>query len=201
RYEVSIATYNVENLGGRDDQARFDALAAGIVDHLDTPDIIGLEEIQDDSGPVDDGTVDAGVTLDRLVEAVAAHGGPAYEWRQISPEDKQDGGQPGGNIRNAFLFDPERVEFVDREGGDATTAVEVVEGARGAELSVSPGRISPLDEAWDSSRKPLVGHFRALNRDVYVVTNHFNSKGGDEPLHGVNQPPNRTSEAQRHAQA
>ncbi|GAA1437828.1 endonuclease/exonuclease/phosphatase family protein [Nocardiopsis tropica] len=201
RYEVSIATYNVENLGGRDDQARFDALAAGIVDHLDTPDIIGLEEIQDDSGPVDDGTVDAGVTLDRLVEAVAAHGGPAYEWRQISPEDKQDGGQPGGNIRNAFLFDPERVEFVDREGGDATTAVEVVEGGRGPELSVSPGRISPLDEAWDSSRKPLVGHFRALNRDVYVVTNHFNSKGGDEPLHGVNQPPNRTSEAQRHAQA
>jgi len=201
RYEVSVATYNVENLGGQDDQAKFDALASGIVEYLNTPDIIGLEEIQDDSGPTDDGTVDAGLTLDRLVAAVAAQGGPAYEWRQISPEDKQDGGQPGGNIRNAFLFDPARVTFVDREGGDATTAVEVVEGGRGAELSVSPGRISPRDPAWESSRKPLVGHFRALNRDLYVVTNHFNSKGGDESLHGVTQPPRRSSEVQRNAQA
>lgn len=201
RHEVSVATYNVENLGGEDDQAKYDALASGIVDHLGAPDIIGLEEIQDDNGAVDDGTVDAGVTLDRLVAAVRARGGPAYEWRQISPEDKQDGGAPGGNIRNAFLFDPARVQFVDRPGGDATTAVEVVRGPRGAELSVSPGRIEPKDPAWESSRKPLVGHFRALNRDIYVVTNHFNSKGGDEALHGVVQPPNRTSETQRNAQA
>ncbi|MDT0329084.1 endonuclease/exonuclease/phosphatase family protein [Nocardiopsis lambiniae] len=201
RYEVSIATYNVENLGGQDDQAKYDALATGIVEYLGGPDIIGLEEIQDDNGAVDDGTVDAGVTLDRLVAAVEAQGGPAYEWRQISPEDKQDGGVPGGNIRNAFLFDPARVRFVDRPGGDATTAVEVVQGARGPELSVSPGRIAPKDPAWESSRKPLVGHFRALNRDIYVVTNHFNSKGGDQALHGVAQPPNRTSETQRNAQA
>ncbi|WP_306370562.1 endonuclease/exonuclease/phosphatase family protein [Nocardiopsis sp. CC223A] len=201
RYEVSVATYNVENLGGQDDQDKYDALATGIVEYLDSPDIIGLEEIQDDNGTVDDGTVDPGVTLDRLVAAVEAQGGPAYEWRQISPEDKQDGGVPGGNIRNAFLFDPARVRFVDRPGGDATTAVEVVEGARGAELSVSPGRIEPEDAAWDDSRKPLVGHFRALNRDLYVVTNHFGSKGGDQSLHGVMQPPHRSSEEQRHAQA
>ncbi|MFY7065648.1 endonuclease/exonuclease/phosphatase family protein [Nocardiopsis changdeensis] len=201
RYEVSIATYNVENLGGRDDQAKYDALATGIVEYLDAPDIIGLEEIQDDNGEVDDGTVDAGATLDRLTAAIEAQGGPAYEWRQISPEDKQDGGAPGGNIRNAFLFDPARVQFVDRPGGDATTAVEVVRGSRGAELSVSPGRIEPADPAWDDSRKPLVGHFRALNRDIYVVTNHFNSKGGDQALHGVVQPPARTSEQQRNAQA
>ncbi|WP_017585392.1 endonuclease/exonuclease/phosphatase family protein [Nocardiopsis ganjiahuensis] len=201
RHEIGVATYNVENLGGEDPQAEFDALAEGIAVHLGAPDIIGLEEIQDNNGPVDDGTVDADVTLDRLVEAIAAAGGPGYEWRQISPEDKQDGGQPGGNIRNAFLFNPDRVQFVDVEGGDATTPVEVVEGERGAELSASPGRIAPGDEAWNSSRKPLVGHFRVLNRDVYVVTNHFNSKGGDQSLHGVNQPPNRTSEAQRNAQA
>ncbi|MFL1379459.1 MULTISPECIES: endonuclease/exonuclease/phosphatase family protein [unclassified Nocardiopsis] len=201
RHEVSIATYNVENLGGQDDQAKYDALATGIVDHLRSPDIIGLEEIQDDNGQTDDGTVDAGVTLDRLTAAIRAQGGPAYQWRQISPEDKQDGGAPGGNIRNAFLFDPARVQFVDRPGGDATTAVEVVQGSRGAELSVSPGRIEPKDPAWASSRKPLVGHFRALNRDIYVVTNHFNSKGGDQSLHGVVQPPNRTSETQRNAQA
>ncbi len=201
RHEISVATYNVENLGGADDQADFDALAEGFAAYLGDPDIVGLEEIQDNSSETDDGTVEADVTLDRLVEAIAAAGGPEYEWRQISPEDKRDGGVPGGNIRNAFLFNPDRVQFVDAEGGDATTPVEVVEGPRGAELSVSPGRIAPEDEAWNSSRKPLVGHFRALNRDVYVVTNHFNAKGGDQSLHGVNQPPNRVSETQRHRQA
>jgi predicted extracellular nuclease len=201
RYEVSVATYNVENLGGEDDQAKFDDLAEGVVDHLGSPDIIGLEEIQDSSGPVDDGTVDPDVTLDRLVAAIEAQGGPSYEWRQISPEDGRDGGQPGGNIRNVFLFNPTHVQFVDVEGGDATTAVEVTEGRRGAGLSVSPGRIEPQDQAWANSRKPLVGHFRAKGRDLFVVTNHFNSKGGDSSLHGVQQPPNRTSEVQRNAQA
>ncbi|MBR8740934.1 endonuclease/exonuclease/phosphatase family protein, partial [Nocardiopsis sp. MG754419] len=201
RHEIAVATYNVENLGGADAQEDFDALAEGFVDYLGTPDIVGLEEIQDNSSETNDGVVDADVTLDRLVDAIVEAGGPSYEWRQISPENNRDGGVPGGNIRNAFLFDPDRVQFVDVEGGDATTAVEVVEGERGAELSVSPGRISPEDDAWASSRKPLVGHFRALNRDVYVVTNHFNAKGGDQSLHGVHQPPRRTSEDQRNAQA
>lgn len=201
RHEISVATYNVENLGGADDQADFDALAEGFAAYLGAPDIVGLEEIQDNSSETDDGVVAADVTLDRLVDAIAAAGGPTYEWREISPEDKKDGGVPGGNIRNAFLFNPTRVRFVDVEGGDATTPVEVVEGERGVELSVSPGRIAPRDEAWNSSRKPLVGHFRALNRDVYVVTNHFNAKGGDESLHGVNQPPSRVTETQRHKQA
>jgi predicted extracellular nuclease len=34
-----------------------------------------------------------------------------------------------------------------------------------------------------------------------VVANHFNSKGGDDPLFGHHQPPVFPSEAQRHSQA
>jgi len=34
-----------------------------------------------------------------------------------------------------------------------------------------------------------------------VVANHFNSKGGDEPLFGHLQPPTAVTEPQRHAQA
>ena len=200
-HEVSVATYNVENLGAADDQDDFDRIAEGFVSSLGSPGIVGLEEIQDNSSETDDGTVDADATLDRLVEAIADQGGPEYEWRQISPEDNADGGVPGGNIRNAFLFDPEQADFVDVEGGDATTAVEVEEGENGAELSVSPGRIDPQHEAWDETRKPLVGHFRAQDRDLYVVTNHFSSKGSDESLHGVNQPPERITEPQRNDQA
>ena len=36
---------------------------------------------------------------------------------------------------------------------------------------------------------------------MFVIANHFNSKGGDQPLFGRFQPPTRSSEEQRHAQA
>ncbi|APU12273.1 endonuclease/exonuclease/phosphatase family protein [Actinoalloteichus fjordicus] len=201
-WELAVATYNVENLSPADDQEKFDRLASGVVENLASPDIVALEEIQDDSGPTDDGVVSAAATLDQFAAAIVAAGGPDYEWRQIDPNDKQDGGQPGGNIRVAFLFDPERVSFVDTPGGDADTAVAVTtdEDDRAA-LSVSPGRIDPADAAWADSRKPLVGQFQFEDRNVFVVANHFASKGGDQALHGRFQPPNRSSEVQRLEQA
>jgi hypothetical protein len=36
---------------------------------------------------------------------------------------------------------------------------------------------------------------------LFVVANHWNSKGGDEPLDGRHQPPTLSSESQRVAQA
>jgi predicted extracellular nuclease len=36
---------------------------------------------------------------------------------------------------------------------------------------------------------------------VFVIANHFSSKGGDEPLFGRFQPPTRSTEVARHAQA
>ncbi|MBB5924255.1 hypothetical protein FHR81_005332 [Actinoalloteichus hoggarensis] len=201
-WELAVATYNVENLSPADDQEKFDRLATGVVENLSSPDIVALEEIQDDSGPTDDGVVGATATLDRFTAAITAAGGPSYEWRQIDPNDRQDGGQPGGNIRVAFLFDPDRVSFVDAPGGDADTAVAVRADEDGrATLSVSPGRIDPADPAWVDSRKPLVGQFRFEGRNVFVVANHFASKGGDQPLHGRFQPPHRSSEEQRLEQA
>src|SRR5690606_22538901 len=200
RADLSVATYNVENLSGVDDQAKFDDLAGGVVENLRSPDIVTLEEIQDNNGADGngDGVVAADETLDRFVDAIAAAGGPRYEWRQIDPEESADGGQPGGSIRVGFLYNPDRVSFVDRAGGDATTPVEVEKSRSGAaHLSVSPGRIDPQNEAWADSRKPLVGEFTFRGRTVFVVANHFASKGGDEPTHGRFQPPARSSEEQR----
>ncbi|MFD9868827.1 endonuclease/exonuclease/phosphatase family protein [Streptomyces niveus] len=202
--ELSVATYNVENLDPTDAQAKFDRLAEGVVKNLATPDIVSLEEIQDNNGAKDDGTVAADRTLAQFVAAIQAAGGPAYDWRSVDPADKTDGGEPGGNIRNVFLFNPARVSFVDRPGGDATTATEVVStGKHGKDitLSVSPGRINPVSDAWKSSRKPLVGEFTFRGEQVFVIGNHFNSKGGDQPTHGVFQPPTLGSEAQRLTQA
>ncbi|MEV7235727.1 endonuclease/exonuclease/phosphatase family protein [Streptomyces sp. NPDC051020] len=199
--ELAVATYNVENLDALDKQAKFDTLAAGVAVNLSSPDIVSLEEIQDDNGAVNDGTVGSEATLKRFTDAIVAAGGPQYAWRYIAPVDGKDGGEPGGNIRNVFLFNPERVEFVDRAGGDATTAVTAVQTKKGVALSASPGRITPTNDAWADSRKPLVGEFRFHGKPVFVIGNHFTSKGGDQPLHGRYQEPTRSSEKKRVKQA
>ncbi|MGW7258045.1 endonuclease/exonuclease/phosphatase family protein [Streptomyces sp. NPDC054834] len=199
RGELAVATYNVENLDPSD--ATFDKHASAIVNNLQSPDIVSLEEIQDNNGATDDGTVDASVTVNKLIDAIVAAGGPKYEWRSIDPVNDQDGGEPGGNIRQVFLFNPERVSFTDRAGGDSTTAVGVTKVHGKAQLTASPGRIAPADAAWNSSRKPLAGEFVFRGKTVFVIANHLNSKGGDQGLTAQYQPPVRSSEAQRHAQA
>ncbi|ANP54326.1 putative extracellular nuclease [Streptomyces griseochromogenes] len=199
RGELAVATYNVENLDPSD--ATFDQHAAAIVNNLQSPDIVSLEEIQDNNGAKDDGTVDASQTVNKLIDAIVAAGGPKYDWRSINPVNDQDGGEPGGNIRQVFLFNPERVSFVDRPGGDSTTAVGVTKVNGKAQLTVSPGRIDPANEAWKNSRKPLAGEFVFRGRTVFVIANHLNSKGGDQGLTSQYQPPVRGSEVQRHAQA
>ncbi|NUS76539.1 MAG: endonuclease/exonuclease/phosphatase [Streptomyces sp.] len=199
RGELAVATYNVENLDPSD--GTFAAHAAAIVNNLQSPDIVSLEEIQDNNGATNDGTVAADQTVQKLIDAIAAAGGPTYDWRSIDPTNGTDGGEPGGNIRQVFLFNPERVSFTDRAGGDATTAVGVTKEHGKAALTVSPGRIDPTNAAWASSRKPLVGEFVFRGRTVFVIANHFNSKGGDYGLTSATQPVPRSSEVQRHQQA
>ncbi|MGV9573045.1 endonuclease/exonuclease/phosphatase, partial [Streptomyces nigra] len=187
RTELAVATYNVENLDPSD--ATFAAHASAIVNNLRSPDIVSLEEIQDDNGATNDGTVSAGQTLAKLADAIVAAGGPRYDWRSIDPVDGADGGEPGGNIRQAFLFNPERVSFTDRAGGDATTPVGVTKVRGKAALTVSPGRIDPANAAFANSRKPLAGEFVFRGKSVFVIANHLNSKGGDQGLTSQYQPP------------
>ncbi|WP_435187114.1 endonuclease/exonuclease/phosphatase family protein [Streptomyces sp. bgisy126] len=201
RNELAVATYNVENLDPGDPQEKFDALARAVVENLASPDVIALEEIQDDNGAKNDGTVSAAQTVKKFTDAIVAAGGPAYDWRSVDPENNKDGGEPGGNIRQVFLFNPARVSFTDRPGGDATTATGVTGRKGHAALTVSPGRIDPANAAWADSRKPLAGEFVFRGRTVFVIANHFGSKGGDESIVSHHQPPNRSSEAKRLLQA
>ncbi|MDQ1655189.1 MAG: uncharacterized protein QOD41_272 [Cryptosporangiaceae bacterium] len=199
--ELAVATFNVQNLDPGDPAAKFDALAQVVVHNLATPDVLALEEIQDDNGPTDDGTVTAAKTYTQLADAIAAAGGPRYEVRQIDPGNKTDGGEPGGNIRVGFMFNPARVAFTDRPGGTTTSAVGVTGTGANTALTFSPGRVDPGNPAFADSRKPLAGEFRFGGRTVFVVVNHFASKGGDDPLFGRYQPPSRSSEDKRHGQA
>jgi predicted extracellular nuclease len=204
RRQLAIATYNVENLAPSDPQSKFDRLAQGVVTNLASPDIVAVEEVQDNDGATDDGVVAADQTLTKLTQAISAAGGPSYQWREIDPVDDEDGGQPGGNIRVVFLFNPQRVSFVD-SGSSAvdrsTTGTQVVKKRGTAALSLSPGRIDPTNPVWTDSRKPLAGQFRFNGRDVIVVANHFDSKLGDQNADGRFQYPTRSSELQRAGQA
>jgi predicted extracellular nuclease len=68
-------------------------------------------------------------------------------------------------------------------------------------FNLGAGRVDPGNPAWSASRKPLVTEFTVDGQQLIVIANHFNSKGGDAPLYGPNQPPDNVSEAQRLLQA
>jgi len=207
---VTIATYNVLNLAATNDAAKFESVAKSIAVNLGAPDVIGLEEIQDDSGPTDDGVVSAAKTLSKLVDAIVAAGGPRYDVRQIDPGNNEDGGQPGGNIRVAILFNPARVSFVDRGAagkGDSTA----IEGEGSAtRLALSPGRIDPANPCFggggsgalaEPTRKSLAAEMRFGEKTFFVILNHLKSKRGDDATFGPTQPPVRKTEEQRNCQA
>lgn len=206
---LSIATFNVENLALTSPEEKLAQVAAIVVARLRAPDVVALQEIQDDSGPADDGVVGAAGTLARLVARIAATGGPRYEVRQIDPENNQDGGAPGGNIRVALLVDPARLRCVDRGSGGTADPVRVVGGPGRVMLDPSPGLVDPGHPAWqpdrargvDGSRKPLAVELRFGEHRLFVVNVHLRSKGGDAPLFGREQPPPLPSEARRDAQA
>ena len=200
KHDLSVASYNVENLDPVNDAARIEAIARQIKDNLRSPDILGLEEVQDFDGEGPGGPA-GDATFAAIVDAIADVGGPTYEYRQIDPVHNQDGGAPNANIRVGFLFRPDRVSFVDRPGGTALTSTEDDPAEPGAQLTLSPGRIDPQNAVWEDSRKPLAGEFVFEGRRLFVVANHFASKGGDAPLFGRFQEPYRPSELQRRGQA
>jgi predicted extracellular nuclease len=202
RNELAVSTFNVENLAPADPQIKFDRLAGQVVNNLKSPDILALEEIQDNSGATADGVVDSTLTSDKLIAAITAAGGPSYSARWVNPQDLTDGGAPGGNIRQVFFYRGDRgVGFASAPAGDATTAESLTVSQGRPHLALNPGRITPTNAAWTSSRKPLAAEFTFRGKTVFAIANHFASKGGDDPLFGEWQQPLRGSEVQRHLQA
>jgi uncharacterized protein len=197
--QLTVATYNVLNLdpkieeislvgepGEVDDdigEGRFAAIANQIVNNLKSPDIIALQEVQDSDGAEQTEVTDATLTYQTLIEAIAEAGGPRYEFRDIPPTDDQSGGQPGGNIRVGYLFNPARVEFV--EG-----SLDQIE-----DPDLSDGN------AFGNSRNPLIAKFRFNGQEVSVINNHFSSKSGSTSLFSTTQPPINEGLSQREAQA
>lgn len=196
---LTIGSYNVENFWPGD-TAHVLAVAQHIVEYLKTPDLIFLQEVQDDNGETNDGTVSADLSLSALSDAVRALSGAAYNYTYISPVNNQDGGAPGGNIRNAYLFRADILQLRNPNAGNATLANEVLPGA---ELKFNPGLIEPSNAAWSNSRKPLVAAWETLdgNNTFFTVNVHWGSKGGSSSIHGDARPPVNGGVEKRMAQA
>ncbi len=181
--QLTIASYNVLNLepdatDGSDDvgNGQFDRLAQQIVANLKNPDILALQEIQDNNGTNTGGDFSADVTLQTLVDAIVAAGGPKYEFLDVAPTaENEQGGQPGGNIRNAYLYNPERATLVE----DSLTALTL-------EALTQAGVSNP--DAFNGSRIPLLAQWEFNGHTVTTINNHLSSKFGSTPVYGDTQP-------------
>ena len=198
---LRIADYNVENFSTKEPE-RVAKLADQIVNIMLSPDIIALQEIQDNNGAPNMDGVAADETYQAIIDAVVGLGGPAYAYINIDPKAGNDGGISGGNIRNGYLYRLDSgLTLVNAPHGDAVTPVEILVQNEKPMLSLNPGRIDPENRAFTQSRKPIVVQFLYKGESLFLINNHFNSKGGDMPLFGKVQPPKLESEAPRVQQA
>lgn len=194
--QLTVASYNLENFAETTSQTsneKAERLANAIGNDLNSPDIVGLTEVQDNDGPGAGGP-EANESYERLIEAINVASGTKYEYVNIDPVMNQDGGQPNANIQVGFIYNSERVSFVDSiEKGDATTAAGYEDG----NMTVNPGRIDPENSVFSNSRKPLAAQFDFQGEQVITIINHWNSKRGDDATFGQNQPIEYGSEVKR----
>ena len=213
--QLSVATYNLDNLSPDTSSAKFASLGSQIVNNLGSPDILAVQEIQDSDGPTDDGVVDCTATMTDLVNAIVAAGGPTYSWTEIDPVNDQDGGQPGGNIRQVTMYRTDvGLSFDSAAGGGSTVADSVTGTGSHTALAQSPGRIDPTNPAYNAgytltspatsrtmessaSRKPLAAQFTWDGHSIFVINNHLDAKLEDDADFGRYQPPVLWSEIQR----
>ncbi|MCK0069127.1 hypothetical protein [Kordiimonas laminariae] len=184
---VSVASYNVLNLDP-DDVDQIAAQAQQIVTNLRSPDVIALQEVQDNNGSAS-GTVASDQTLQALIDAIEAAGGPTYSFAVIDPvAENTQGGQPNGNIRVAYLYNDDRVDLVE---GSLKALDETLLTDAGVDAA----------DAFNGSRLPLEAQF-SFNGEIFtVINNHFTSKGGSDDLFGSNQPAEEAGVERREGQA
>jgi predicted extracellular nuclease len=177
--DLLVATYNVDNLS-RSDLARITSISDQIVHSLNSPDILILQEIQDDSGEENDGTIAASKALKTLIDQIQKQGGPKYHYVDNPPTNNSSGGVSGGNIRTVFLYRTDRGL-----------------SWRNTSISVNAEKVS----AFKNNRQPVLGTFQFEGQNIYIIGVHLVSNLANTPEFGAIQPQSRPEEPKRIAQA
>ena len=180
-------------------QARLTDIAKQIINDLHSPDILMLQEVENqDICTVSGGALSCGTTnnadgkpdvLQDLALKIASLGGPAYD----SAFDRNSSDLRG--ILPAFMYRTDRVQLLPAAGDPILGAAPAIVYA-GAPVpydgdvsnpkslnAVLPAGISACESNWVFPRAPDIGLFRiresALGEDnhvdVYVINNHFKS--------------------------
>ena len=200
---LTIATFNLCNLGATASPARLARLGDIIARRLEGPTIVAVQEIMADGPAPANEPVPADASYRALIAAIADAGGPRYAYREIPPLAERDGGMAGANIRVGLLFDPARIDFSDRGHAGPADSTGIHFSGDGPRLTLNPGRIAPAHPAfagddrhhWAPSRKALAGEFEMDGRRLFVIACHFKS------MRSTNRREEDYAKQQRHAQA
>ncbi|MDG1905266.1 MAG: endonuclease/exonuclease/phosphatase family protein [Arenicella sp.] len=159
---------------------RFLSLAKAIVVNAKEPDVVALQEIQDSDGAELTDITHAKDTYELLIKSIGILSKVPYRWVDLEPELNADGGQPGGNIRNGFLYRTDTVSLnrpsVRRLGNDAAAFID--------------------------SRKPLCADFvlKSSQQSVSVINVHLASKRHQESAFSPHNPGYDPKDSIRHQQ-
>ena len=169
------------------------------------PDIVAVEEVQDNDGATDDGVVAADQTINKLTDGDRRRRRPALRLARDRP-GQRPGRRPAGRQHPRGV--PVQPGPGDLRGSRRRARSTARPPARRwsrrkgePDLTLSPGRIDPTNPVWTASRKPLVGEFTFQGKPVFVVANHFDAKLGDQNADGRFQFPAQSSATQRAGQA
>ena len=123
------------------------------------------------------------------MKSILDQSGVQYAFTDVPPVDDQDGGEPGGNIRTAYLYKPSVIRLRKPNQALSTDTQAVLPGP---ELKYNPGRIEPNNiDTFRASRKPLSAAWETLDgkNKFFTVNVHFGSKGGSSSIEGDARPP------------
>ena len=162
-------------------------LASQIHSQLDQPDIIALQEIQDDDGALPTNNLSAGKTLKYLTDALnsnPAANGVRYtsiidgnNQESLSPKSFNEyGGLPGANIRNAFII---REDFLTRINN--VLMMKLADDYQFEEID--GGKCgSTVEDIYHETRAPVVLKFSLAGTRYTLVNVHQSSNfGGETP--------------------
>lgn len=201
-YALRVVSYNIENYSIYSSRQIIVKLAKQIAGITKSPDLIVFQEVEDDSGEVDDEITSAQKNLEILVEEIQNRGGDEYQYYDFPVKNNNNGGIAGGNIRTVFLLNKNSRLKLESKGVPLYVSGSFVfDSENRVSFSTNPMLIGVEEPVFSNSRKPSVGLFTFGDQQIIVIGIHFISHGIDTPLYGAVQPPTKRDDDRRFEQA